>query len=281
MKKILVLILTFFISTAVNAKDLSEFFNDLIPGEGLTEASVEIRDHEKPDFNILAVRDIDLQESSNLFTQFGIHNSEVMNDERLIGNLGIGYRSLNDGKTMMYGVNAFYDRDLTEGHQRASIGFELRGKVVDFNFNQYVKLTNQRIISGTKEQVLSGREYNLTTQVPFTPWANFNLQGYNHDNELAANNQKGRIYSLEMALTPSIQFDISEDHSSVSGVEDVQTAKLTYVYPPRENKTSLQDGVSSSQMFVAGNVEDKLKEKVRRNNNLVVEIQGAVIFTKK
>ena len=84
-----------------------------------------------------------------------------------------------------------------------------------------------------------------------------------------------------MALTPSIQFDISEDQSSLSGVEDVQTAKLTYVYPPRENNISLQDGVSSSQMFVAGNVEDKLKEKVRRNNNLVVEIQGAVIFTKK
>ena len=279
--KILTIILSLFITTVANALDVSEFFSNLLPGDGLTEASVEIRDHEKPDFNILAVRDIKLQENSNLFTQFGIHNSEVINDERLIGNLGVGYRSLNNDKTMMYGINAFYDRDLTEGHQRGSIGLELKGSVLDFNFNQYVKLTNQRIINGTNEQVLSGTEYNLTTQVPYTPWANFNLQGYNHDNELAANNQKGRIYSLEMALTPSIQFDISEDHSSVSGVKDVQTAKLTYVYPPRENKTSLQDGVSSSQMFIAGNVEDKLKEKVRRNNNLAVEIQGAVIFTKK
>ena len=154
MKKILVLILTFFISNAANAIDVSEFFSNLIPGEGLTEASVEIRDHEKPDFNILAVRSIDLQENSNFFTQIGIHNSEVMNDERFIANLGIGQRFLNDNKTMMYGVNAFYDRDLTEGHQRGSIGIELRGNVLDFNFNKYVKLTNQKVISGTKEQVL-------------------------------------------------------------------------------------------------------------------------------
>jgi hypothetical protein len=28
-------------------------------------------------------------------------------------------------------------------------------------------------------------------------------------------------------------------------------------------------------------MQDKLKDKVRRNNNLVVEIQGAVIITKK
>ena len=33
--------------------------------------------------------------------------------------------------------------------------------------------------------------------------------------------------------------------------------------------------------FVKENMEDKLKEKVRRNNNLVVEIQGAVIITSK
>jgi hypothetical protein len=31
--------------------------------------------------------------------------------------------------------------------------------------------------------------------------------------------------------------------------------------------------------FVKENMEDRLKEKVRRNNNLVVEIQGAVIIT--
>ena len=58
-------------------------------------------------------------------------------------------------------------------------------------------------------------------------------------------------------------------------------AKLTFVHPPRENKPTLQDGLVSEIAFVKENMEGKLKEKVRRNNNLVVEIQGSVIITSK
>jgi hypothetical protein len=53
------------------------------------------------------------------------------------------------------------------------------------------------------------------------------------------------------------------------------------VHPPRENKPTLQDGLVSEIAFVKENMEGKLKEKVRRNNNLVVEIQGSVIITSK
>jgi hypothetical protein len=41
------------------------------------------------------------------------------------------------------------------------------------------------------------------------------------------------------------------------------------------------DGLTSDVAFVKANMQDKLKDKVRRNNNLVVEIQGAVTITKK
>jgi hypothetical protein len=37
----------------------------------------------------------------------------------------------------------------------------------------------------------------------------------------------------------------------------------------------------SDLAFEKANVEEKLKEKVRRSNNLTVEIQGAVIVTSK
>ena len=40
------------------------------------------------------------------------------------------------------------------------------------------------------------------------------------------------------------------------------------------------DGLTSDVAFVKANMQDKLKDKVRRNNNLVVEIQGAVIITR-
>ena len=292
MKKILLLILTLFISSATLAdvkgqalykasEEISSIIGNLIPGEGVTEVSVEIREEDNPDFEILGVRDILSKENSNLFTQFSIHNNEVNGDNRYIGNLGLGYRFLNSDKSMLLGVNSFYDRDIREDHSRVSLGFEAKASILDFTFNQYQKTTNQKIIDGTKEQVLSGNEYNLSSQVPYMPWTTFNFQGYRWENEKAVNDTKGNVYSLEMALNPSLQFDISRDVSSVNGVDDVDIAKLTFVYPPRENKPTLQDGLVSEVAFVKENMEDKLREKVRRNNNLVVEIQGSVIITSK
>jgi len=291
-KKILILILTFFISSAVNAdvkgqalskisEKISEYTIGLIPGEGVTEVSVEVREEDNPDFEILGVRDILSKENSNLFTQFSLHNNEVNGDNRYIGNLGLGYRFLNSDKSMLFGINSFYDRDIQENHSRISLGFEAKASVLDFTFNQYQKTTNQKIIDGTKEQVLSGNEYNLSSQVPYMPWTTLNFQGYRWESEKSVNDTKGNVYSLEMALNPSLQFDISRDISSVNGVDDVDIAKISFVYPPRENKPTLQDGLVSEVAFVKVNMEDKLKEKVRRNNNLVIEIQGAVIITSK
>jgi len=292
MRTFLSFIIILFISTATNAdvkgqalskasEKISSTIGNLIPGEGVTEASVEIREEDNPDFEILGVRDILSKENSNLFTQFSLHNNEVNGDNRYIGNLGLGYRFLNSDKSMMFGVNSFYDRDISEAHSRVSLGLEAKASILDFTFNQYQKTTNQKIIDGTKEQVLSGNEYNLSSQVPYMPWTTLNFQGYRWENEKAVNDTKGNVYSLEMNLNPSLQFDISRDVSSVNGVDDVDIAKLTFVYPPRENKPTLQDGLVSEVAFVKENMENKLKEKVRRNNNLVVEIQGAVIVTSK
>ena len=113
------------------------------------------------------------------------------------------------------------------------------------------------------------------------PWTTFNIQGYRFENEKAAQDTKGNIYSLEMALTPSLAFDVENDVSSVDGQDDMWNYRLTFTHPPRTNKATLMDGLTSDVAFVKANMQDKLKDKVRRNNNLVVEIQGAVTITKK
>ena len=56
---------------------------------------------------------------------------------------------------------------------------------------------------------------------------------------------------------------------------------MSFVYPPKENKKTLQDGFISDLAFEKENVEEKLKEKVRRSNNLTVEVQGSIIITSK
>ena len=290
MQKIILSIITTLFFTAANAdvkgqalskisEKISEYTIGLIPGEGVTEVSVEIREEDNPDFEILGVRDILSKENSNLFTQFSIHNNEVNGDNRYIGNLGLGYRFLNSDKSMMFGVNSFYDRDIQEGHSRVSLGLEAKASILDFTLNKYQKTTNMKVVNGDEEQTLSGLDYNISSQVPYIPWTVFNFQGYRWENEKAVQDTKGRVYSLEMALNPSLQFDLSRDVSGVNGVDDTDIAKLTFVYPPRENKPTLQDGLVANIAFEKKNMKDELKEKVRRNNNIVIEVQGSVIVT--
>ena len=267
----------------------TKFVSGLIPGEGLTEVDISIRDsnfirgardgESVFQYSILGVRDIALKENSNLFTQFSLHNQDINNDQRIIGNLGFGYRFLNSDQSMMFGANTFYDQDLSEGHKRLGAGLEAKAAMLDFNYNLYQKATNMKVVSGNKEQTLSGQEYNISSQIPYMPWAIFNYQGYRWENEKSNQDNKGNIHSLEMALSPSLQFTAAQDVSSVDGQDDVNNYKLTFIHPPRNNQASLLDGAIAQEAFVKKDMQAALKDKVRRNNNLAVEIQGAIIFT--
>ena len=260
--------------------DVSNFFSNLIPGEGHTEASVQINEDDEPDFEILAFRDLSADEKSNLFTQFSFHTQEINDEGRYITNLGIGYRALNEDKTTMLGINTFYDYEF-EGHARGSIGVEAKASILDFTANSYHKLTNMQVVNGTEEQVLTGHEINLASQIPYMPWSKINWQNYKWNNEKQSENTRGNKLSLEMLFSPSLQFDATGDFSDIDSVSDEFNYKLTYFYPPKENSKTMQDGFISNLAFEKENVEHKLKEKVRRSNNMVVEVQGSIIVTSK
>ena len=284
MKKIINLffavLLIVFVSNKAFSENISGLFSNLIPGEGITEASIQINEDDNPDLEILAVRDISSGEFSNLFTQISLHTQEINNSDRLITNLGFGYRGLNDDKSSMFGINTFIDYD-TKGHVRGSVGLEAKGAMLDLTMNSYHKLSNQWSVDGSLEQVLSGHEINLATQVPYMPWTKINWQNYYWEAELASSDTEGNKLSLEMLLSPTVQFDAAVDMSDQSSIDDEYSYKLSFVYPPKEDKKTLKDGMISNIAFEKENVEAKLKEKVRRSNSMVVEVQGSVIITSK
>ena len=289
MKKILVLILTFFISTAVNADVTSQAFNkvaekisDLIPGEGITEVSLDYNDGDEDqlNFSILGVRDIEATDNSNFFTQFSLMNQEINSSGRIIGNIGLGYRKLSDDKNFMFGANTFYDRDLTDGQDRLGLGIEAKGSILDLTANSYTKISNSKVVNGDREQVLSGWDFNLTSQIPRAPWARINYNGYKWEAEKGSSDQKGNIYSLELDVTNSVEIVASLDKSSLKGVDDETSLSINYIYPPKEKSMVMTDGLSND-MYEKSNMEQKLKEKVRRRNKLVMEIQGSIIMTKQ
>ena len=287
--KIFLTSLCLIITTVANAdvasqalNKVSEKISNLIPGEGITEVSLDYNDGDEDqlNFSILGVRDIEATDNSNFFTQFSLMNQEINSSGRIIGNIGLGYRKLSEDKNFMFGANTFYDIDLTDGQDRLGLGIEARGSILDFNANRYQKISNSEIVDGDREQVLSGWDYNLTSQIPRAPWARINLNGYEWETEKGSQNQKGNIYSLELDVTNSVEVVASLDQSDLNGIDDETSININFVYPPKDKIMVMSDGLSN-EMFEKRNMEEKLKEKVKRRNKLVMEIQGSVVVTKK
>ena len=279
-KKFLIFILSFCVFSTTSAKDISGLLSNIIPGEGLTEASIQINEDDNPDIEILAVRDLNSSEYSNTFTQFSLHTQETNGHDRIIGNLGFGYRKLSVDKSNLFGINAFIDNDFEAEHQRASIGFETKGAYLDLSINSYHALTNPKTYKGSKEEVLSGQTIDLSSQIPYAPWAKLNYQSYSWDNVKASTDTEGYTLGLETYLTPSLALELKNDYNDSDAVDDEFTYKLTFVHPPRNDGKSMQDGFSNLA-FEKQNMETKLKDKVQRDNNIVIEIQGSVIVTSK
>ena len=287
--KIFLTSLCLIITTVANAdvasqalNKVSEKISNLIPGEGITEVSLDYNDGDEDqlNFSILGVRDIEATDNSNFFTQFSLMNQEINSSGRIIGNIGLGYRKLSEDKNFMFGANTFYDRDLTEGQDRLGLGIEAKGSILDLTANSYTKISNSEVVNGDREQVLSGWDFNLTSQIPRAPWARINYNGYKWEAEKGSSDQKGNIYSLELDVTNSVEVVASLDKSSLNGVDDETSLSVNYIYPPKEKSMVMSDGLSND-LFEKRNMEQKLKEKVRRRNNLVMEIQGSVVVTKK
>tara|TARA_Y100000590_G_C15661146_1_gene992659 strand:- start:499 stop:1383 length:885 start_codon:yes stop_codon:yes gene_type:complete len=294
MKKVVYVLFSIFLAHALSAgevknkiydsaaEQISHGISKLIPGEGVTEVSVEVTDEKShnPDISILAVRDILSRDNSNIFTQFSVHNTEVNGDTRYVGNIGLGYRFLTPDNSYMYGINSFYDQDFKNDHARASVGLEARAKMIDVSVNKYQKVTDMLVVRGNEEQVLNGYDYNISSQLPYMPWALFNYKGYNNEKEKASEDSEGRVFSLELAINPALQLDLSLDDSTTTGVDDVLSAEVNLVYPPKDKEFTMIGGLSENK-FETRDMSDELSDKVRRNNKLTVEIQGAVIITSK
>ena len=283
MKKILIIIFISLNFTFSYAANVSEYFSNLIPGEGITEASININDGDEDqiNFSILGLRNIDKTDISNFFTQFSLMNSEVNNKNRLIANIGFGNRILTEDKSMMLGANIFYDRDTFENHDRVGLGFEAKASMLDLNLNIYEALSNTVTVDNIDEKVLSGYELSISSQMPFMPWARFHYTDYEWEKDKAAVDTKGKIYSLEMSLSPTVIVEGSFDESGNTGVDDESSLSVSYVYPPKEDAPTLADGLIASNAFEKRDMSKELSKKVRRTNKIVLETQGTIIVTSK
>ena len=266
------IILYLFLTRMVYAdvsKNVSEYVSNLIPGNGHTEVSIDLRENNKPDYSILGVREILELDSGNIFTQFSLFNTEQNNSERIIGNLGIGSRKLLNSDTLMIGMNAFIDQDFNESHKRGSFGFEVRNSVLDFNGNMYRSLQDT-----TKEIILDGWDYRLAGQVPYVHWSKLFINGYEWDGVLRED-IKGMKIGSEMVLTPISILELAYDDKDKKGLEDEWYAKIQFIYPPKNNGPTALDGISDLAWKENKDMSGELLSKVQRNNKIMIEFKGS------
>jgi hypothetical protein len=84
-----------------------------------------------------------------------------------------------------------------------------------------------------------------------------------------------------MNLTSSLVFEAEYDQSGNTGGDDYSSAKIKFVYPPRNEKPSLDEDFISDEAFYKRDMTSTLEEKVKRNNDIIIETQGAIIVTSK
>ena len=283
--KILTIILTLFITTVANAdikgsvlskvsEKISEYTIGLIPGEGHTEVSIDLREDSKPNYSILAVRELLKIDSGNIFTQFSLLETEQANEEKIIGNFGLGSRKLLNEKTLLVGFNAFVDNDFSETNRRASIGLELRNSVLDFHSNIYKGLQDS-----DDERVLDGWDYRLASQVPYLHWSKIFINHYEWDGVLR-NDIKGTKIGSEMILTRSLNLEVAYDDKDKKGLEDDWYAKIQFVHPPRNNGPTAMDGVSQVAWKENKDMSGELLSKVKRNNKIMIEFKGSATVSR-
>ncbi|WP_196584936.1 inverse autotransporter beta domain-containing protein [Aliivibrio fischeri] len=122
--------------------------------------------------------------SSTWFVQPGL----VINDNssysgRDFVHVGIGYREKND--SFFYGLNTFYDYDLSRNHQRASVGMEYARGFFSFSQNYYFPLTDWKDSPDSfdslanvplEERPAQGFDINLKGYLPQYPYLSLSTQ---------------------------------------------------------------------------------------------------------
>ena len=282
MQKLILIFFTLIYCINSNAEELtnkiaetaSDYISNLIPGDdGTTEVSIQLRENYKPDFSILGVRELDRTDSKNTFIQFSLFNTEKLNKERYVGNLGMGKRFLSDDNHTLTGLNLFIDYD-HYGNTRGSIGGEIKNAVMGLTTNYYKKIDNGSV----DEKVLDGYDVELLSQIPYLHWADVFYNSYKWKG-VDRDDVKGSQIGTEMLLTPNLALEAAYDDKDKKGLEDEYYAKIVFVHPPREGATA-QDGVSKDIWKQEKDMSDQMIAKVKRNNKIMIEFTGSAVISR-
>ena len=87
---------------------IESWASENIPNLRLIEIDTKIRNASETDYRILTILELSDSELEKYLSQISFSSY----DNRETFNLGLVWRAMNKNKTLIYGVNAFYDREI-------------------------------------------------------------------------------------------------------------------------------------------------------------------------
>ena len=86
----------------------------------------------------------DKDKQNTIFIQASQLRYDQIDKYRDTTNIGLGYRRLLFDNQVLVGINSFFDYEWTYGHERGSVGGELKWAMLDLNANVYRRLSGER-----------------------------------------------------------------------------------------------------------------------------------------
>ncbi|MFN3657694.1 MAG: inverse autotransporter beta domain-containing protein [Pseudolabrys sp.] len=233
----------------------------------------------KPTYQILTVQPLyqDADKQNTFFVQASQLRYSMIDKYRDTTNVGLGYRRLLMGNQVLAGVNAFFDYEWTYGHQRASVGGELKWAMLDFNTNIYRRITDYKTIdasTNTTERVMNGYDLELRSQVPYLPWAQVGARYYRWQSDLAEDT-KGWQYSASADITQNLSIEAGWKKDNFNNAEAF--AKFVVRLARTDRPVLFSDKAFSRDVFEPRDMRNYTLDKVRRENKIIVERTGGGI----
>ncbi|EIH3783568.1 inverse autotransporter beta domain-containing protein [Escherichia coli] len=207
-----------------------------------------------------------------LFSQTSLHRI----DDRNQTNIGLGIRHFTPDNAML-GANVFYDYDLSRSHSRAGFGVEYWRDYFRLGVNTYFGLSdwkNSRDIDDYLERPANGWDFSAEGWLPAYPQlgASIQFEKYYGKNVglFGSDNLQENPYAVTggISYTPVPLIKFSAQHKQgQSNVHDT-TFGVEFNYRPG---VSLAEQLSSDNVAVMREVQNRRYDFVERNNNIVLE----------
>lgn len=212
-------------------------------------------------------------QKSILFTQLGARNK----DSRNTVNIGAGVRTFQNN--WMYGVNTFFDNDMTGKNRRVGVGAEAWTDYLKLSANSYIGTSDwhqSRDFADYNERPANGYDVRAEAYLPSHPQLGGKLMYEKYRGEEVAlfgkdNRQKNpHAVTAGVNYTPIPLLTVGAEHRAGKGSKNDSSINFQFNYRLGE---SWQSHINPSAVAATRTLAGSRYDLVERNNNIVLDYQ--------